>query len=151
MNKQKVKLSKKLRRKQRVRAKVFGTAKRPRFSVFRSLKGIYAQLIDDASGKTLVSASDKENQEIKKSPFGLELTLRSQAQGQGMAERKNQKNNKDGVLGGKVGVAYAIGELIAKKAVKKGIKQVVFDRGSYKYHGRVKALAEGARKGGLKI
>jgi large subunit ribosomal protein L18 len=115
------KKSSKEKRKTRVRAKIRGTAKRPRLSVFRSNKAIYVQLIDDEQRKTLVAASEKE------------LAKKT--------EKKITKTEK----------AKLIGELIAKKALKKKIKAVVFDRGSYRYHGRVKALAEGARKGGLKI
>lgn len=103
----------------RVRATVIGTALRPRLAVFRSLKHISVQLIDDASGKTLVSASD------------LELT----------AKAKSKKSEK----------SELVGKLLAEKAVKKGITAVVFDRRSYKYHGRVKSVATGARAAGLKF
>lgn len=126
MDRQKIKINKRARRKHRVRARVFGTAKRPRFSVFRSLRFIYAQLINDESGKTLVSASENDE----------EITE---------IEKLNDKKP------GKVGIAYVLGELIAKRAKKKGVGQVVFDRGGYKYHGRVKAVADGARRGGLKF
>lgn len=104
------------KRRARVRGKVFGTKKRPRLSVFRSGKHIYAQLIDDEKGETLVSASD----------LGL----------------------REGV---KMEKALAVGEELARRALKLKIKKVVFDRGGYSYHGRVKAVAEGARKGGLKF
>ena len=109
-----------LRRHLRVRKKVFGTAARPRLNVFRSSKHIYAQIIDDLKGVTLVAAStlDKE--------LGL-------------------KN------GGNVEAARKVGELIAKRAKEKGIEAVVFDRGGYVYHGRVQALAEAAREGGLQF
>ena len=113
----------KTRRKKRVRAKLFGTAERPRLSVFRSLNRIYAQIINDEKGKTLVSINNKD-----------------------IKEQKAQKN-----LKGKILVAYNTGLMIANKAKEKGINQVVFDRGSYAYHGRVKSLAEGAKKGGLKF
>lgn len=106
------KQEKRLRRHKRVRAKIFGTAQRPRLCVFKSNQHIYAQLIDDEKGKTLAAASDLE---IKKS-----------------AEKTKE-----------------VGKLIAEKAKVKKIEKVVFDRGGYKYHGRVKALAEGAREGGL--
>ncbi|OGZ35340.1 MAG: 50S ribosomal protein L18 [Candidatus Portnoybacteria bacterium RIFCSPLOWO2_01_FULL_43_11] len=112
-NKQK----KRHRRHKRIRAKTFGTAKRPRFSVFRSNRHIYGQLIDDDKGRTLISVND------------LEIKKKSET--------------------GKIKTAYETGQLIAKKALEKGIKEVVFDRGGYKYHGRVKAAAEGAREGGL--
>nr|WP_207651163.1 50S ribosomal protein L18 [Desulfonispora thiosulfatigenes] len=110
---------KKLRAKKhlKVRQKVNGTPMRPRLNVYRSLKNIYAQLIDDVAGKTLVAAST------------LEL---------------------DGV-GGNIDAAKQVGELIAKKALEKEIKQVVFDRGGNIFHGRIKALAEGAREGGLEF
>ena len=111
----KVKKEKRLRRHRRVRAKIFGTEKRPRLAVFRSLKHIYAQLIDDEKGITLASASSLEVKE------------------------KFSKSKK----------AYLVGQLIAEKAKKLGIKKVVFDRGGFQYHGRVKQLAEGARAGGL--
>lgn len=104
------------RRAYRVRVKVQGTATRPRLSVFRSLKHISVQLIDDAAGRTMVSSSDYAID--AKGKKGLE-------------------------------VATLLGTDIAKKATTAGIKEVVFDRGSYKYHGRVKALADAAREGGL--
>ena len=110
--------SAKERRRRRVRAKVRGTAERPRVSVFRSLRHIYAQIIDDTRGVTLAAASD------------LKL---------------NQKDLS------KTKIAYAVGLELAKRARKQGIKKVVFDRGPYKYHGRVKALAEGLREGGLEF
>lgn len=115
------------RRHKRVRAKIFGTQKRPRLCVFRSNKHIYAQLIDDTKGHTLASASDLQ---LKK-----KINL-----------KENQKK-----FSRKVALAYEVGKLIAKIAKEKGIEKVVFDRGGYKYHGRVKALAEGAREGGLKF
>ncbi len=110
-------------RHRRVRAKVEGTISRPRLCVFRSLNHIYAQVIDDSQGNTLTSASTLDP-EIK-----------------------------DGAAVGKVKVAKAelVGSLVAKRALSKGINQVVFDRGGYKYHGRVKALAEAARREGLKF
>ena len=105
------------RRHIRVRKKVEGTTACPRLNVFRSLANIYAQIIDDTKGVTLLAASSKE-----------------------------LKDSKD--CGNKVG-AREVGKLIAEKAVKAGIKDVVFDRGGYLYHGRVMELAEGAREGGL--
>ena len=112
-----------IRRHHRVRAKVEGTISRPRLCVFRSLNHIYAQVIDDSQGHTLISASTHDP-EIK---------------GNGVA--------------GKVKAAKAelVGSLLAERALSKGISQVVFDRGGYKYHGRVKALAEAARQKGLKF
>lgn len=103
-----------------VRASIKGTAQRPRLSVFRSNKEIYAQLIDDTTGQTLVSANSRQKDLI-------------------------------GQSGNKSDVAGVVGKAIAQKAVGLGIESCVFDRGGYLYHGRVKALAEGAREGGLKF
>ena len=108
-----------LKRHMRVRAKISGTPERPRLSVFRSAKHIYAQIIDDEQGVTLVSAS----------------TMDKDFNG----------------FGGNVEAAAEIGKKVAAKALEKGITEVVFDRGGYVYHGRVKALADGAREGGLKL
>ncbi|HJK94312.1 MAG TPA: 50S ribosomal protein L18 [Polyangiaceae bacterium LLY-WYZ-15_(1-7)] len=105
------------RRKRRIRKKVFGTPERPRLSVYRSAKHIYAQVIDDTSGRTLVSSSSRLKD------FGAE--------------------------GDKKSKAKAVGEALAKAALEKGIDKVVFDRNGYIYHGRVKALADGAREAGL--
>jgi len=110
------------RRHKRVRAKVEGTTSTPRLCVFRSLKHIHAQVIDDSRGNTLASAS----------------TLDPEIIGEGQGKVKAEK-------------AKLVGSLVAKRALGKGIGQVVFDRGGYKYHGRVKALAEAARQGGLKF
>jgi len=110
------------RRHLRVRKKVKGTPERPRLCVYRSLKHIYAQIIDDTRGHTLVAAST------------LDPALRSQLPRTGNKE-----------------AARAVGRLLAQRALEKGITQVVFDRGGYLYHGRVQALAEGAREGGLKF
>ena len=109
-------------RHRRVRQKVTGTPSRPRLCVFRSLNHIYAQLVDDSIGQTLLSMS----------------TLNSQV-----------RNKSDEVV--KTKKAEMVGTLLAEKALNGGIKQVVFDRGGYKYHGRVKALAEAARKAGLEF
>ena len=106
----------------RVRARLKGSTGSPRLCVFRSLNHIYAQLIDDEKGHTLVTASTLDG-EIKPGVDGKAKSAR----------------------------AGLVGELVAKRALDKGIKQVVFDRGGYKYHGRVKALAEAARKAGLKF
>ena len=110
------------RRHQRVRAKIAGTAVRPRLSVFRSNKYVYAQLIDDRAGRTLAASSD------------LKLPRSTKGKKPAKAERSRQ-----------------VGEQLAKVALERQIKAAVFDRGGYKYHGRVKALAEGARQGGLKL
>ncbi|MHB8103942.1 MAG: 50S ribosomal protein L18 [Dehalococcoidales bacterium] len=112
-----------VRRHHRVRAKISGTPKQPRLCVFRSLNHIYAQVVDDSQGRTLVAAS----------------TLDAE-----IAKDTNKKKNK-------TGRAELVGTLLAKRAVEKKISQVAFDRGGFKYHGRVKALAEAARKGGLKF
>ncbi len=111
-----------LRRHLRVRKKIRGSAQRPRLSVYRSLSHIYAQVIDDDTGHTLAAATD------------LEAATRSQLNG----KRKTE-------------VAKLVGELVAQRALERGIRQVVFDRGGYRYHGRVKALAEAARETGLKL
>ena len=108
------------KRHARVRAKLSGTAARPRLNVFRSNKHVYAQVIDDVNGVTLASASSLEKD------FGLESTANLEA-------------------------AQKIGELVAKRAAEKGISAVVFDRGGYLYHGRVKALADAARENGLEF
>ncbi len=124
------KQKKRLRRHKRIRAKVSGTIKQPRLCVNRSSKHIRAQIIDDEKGKTLVAASDQE--------------LKSKT------TVKEQKDKKE-IKKGKIAIAYKVGKLIAEKAIKKKISKVIFDRGGYKYHGRVKSLAEGAREGGLKF
>ncbi|MCX7778976.1 MAG: 50S ribosomal protein L18 [Patescibacteria group bacterium] len=129
--KMKRKDQRKERRHRRVRAKIFGTKNRPRLSVFRSLKHIYAQIINDEVGNTLVAASDLEFRKSKP-----------------LVKSKKIKEEK-GMKAGKIAVAYQVGKLIAEKALKKKIKKVVFDRGGFKYHGRIKALADGARDGGL--
>jgi large subunit ribosomal protein L18 len=108
-----------LRIHKRIRRKIRGTSERPRLAVFRSVKHIYAQVIDDRSGRTLVSASS------------------------------NEKNAS--VAGGNVGGAKEVGKLVGERAKQAGIKAVVFDRGGYLYHGRVKALADAAREAGLEF
>jgi len=110
------------RRHSRVRAKVQGTTPRPRLCVFRSLNHIYAQIIDDSRGHTLTSAS----------------TLDPEIKSETMGKAKTDK-------------AKLVGSLVANRALTKGITQIAFDRGGYKYHGRVKALAEAARQAGLKF
>lgn len=109
-----------VKRHLRVRKKVFGTPERPRLSVYRSEKNIYAQLIDDVNAVTLVAASSLDK----------------------AFEVKNGSNKESAKL---------VGELVAKKAIEKGITEVVFDRGGYIYHGRVESLATGAREAGLKF
>jgi large subunit ribosomal protein L18 len=110
------------RRRARIRGKITGTPERPRLNVFRSLDNIYAQVIDDAAGHTLASAStiDKE-----------------------IAKQVEGKNKLD--------AAKIVGKVLAERAKTAGISSVIFDRGGYKYHGRVAALAEGAREGGLEF
>lgn len=108
------------RRRRRVRAKISGTAERPRLAVFKSNTGLYAQIIDDVAGKTLVSASSK-SKELK----------------------GKIKNNAEG--------AKTLGAAVAEKAKAANISEVVFDRGGFVYHGRVKAIADGAREAGLKF
>lgn len=109
-------INKKLRRQKRTRAKVQGNMDKPRLSVFRSNNYIYAQIINDEKGETIISVSEKD-----------------------LSEKKVNKTEK----------AKEVGLALAKKAIEKKIKAVVFDRGSYAYHGRVKSLADGAREGGL--
>ena len=111
------------RRHRRVRAKISGTAQRPRLNVFRSSAHIYAQVIDDTRGHTLAAASD------------LEETVRERA-GEGATKSARAKT---------------VGEVIAERAKEAGIEAVLFDRGGFLYHGRVKAVADGAREGGLKF
>jgi len=123
-------------RHKRVRGKVFGTLKRPRLCVFRSSKHIYAQLIDDEKGKVLGFANDLK---LKKKRDKLQKT-------KDKSEAKDKK-----VLSGKLVIAFEVGKLIAQKAKELKINEIIFDRGGYKYHGRVKTLAEGARTGGLKF
>jgi large subunit ribosomal protein L18 len=133
----KLKQEKRDRRHKRVRAKVSGTSKVPRFCVFRSNKHIYGQLIDDEKGKTIMSASDTDLPKLKqKKPSPAKS---------GTADGKEKKIERKA----KIAKAYEVGKMIAKKALEKKIKKVVFDRGGYKYHGRVKAVAEGARDAGL--
>lgn len=110
------------RRHNRVRSKLSGTSERPRLNVFRSDKHIYAQVIDDDAGHTLAAAST------------IDTDLQSEVEGKSKTDR-----------------AKLVGELVAKRAQDKGVKQVVFDRGGYKYHGRVKALADAAREAGLEF
>lgn len=118
MNKNKQKNLKLAIRHKRVRSRVVGIAERPRLAVFKANRHIYAQLIDDSVGKTLVSASSKE-----------------------VSQSKGKKSD----------VSKEVGKMIAAKAVTKNIKSVKFDRGGFPYHGRIKALAEGAREGGLEF
>jgi len=122
MERVKEKRLKRLRRHRRVRKKVFGTPERPRLAVYRSLKHIYAQIIDDTQERTLVACST------------LSPDVREEVK-----------------YGGNVAAAKVVGRRIAEKAIAAGIKKVVFDRGGFKYHGRVKALADAAREAGLEF
>jgi large subunit ribosomal protein L18 len=110
------------RRHDRVRASVTGSPDRPRLNIFRSLMHIYAQVIDDSTGHTLVSAST------------IDADVRAQMTGKKKAEQ-----------------AKLVGQIVAQRAKDKGVSKVVFDRGGYRYHGRVKAVADGAREGGLEF
>jgi len=141
------KQEKRVRRHKRVRAKVFGTSSVPRLCVFRSDKHIYAQVIDDEKGKTLVSTSDQETKISKNAKLKASTSAKATADEQNLKEKKDEE--KKIIRTAKIAVAYEVGRLLAEKSLNKKIKKVVFDRGGYKYHGRVKALAEGARKGGL--
>jgi large subunit ribosomal protein L18 len=123
MSTAKTRLKMRIRRHHRIRIKVRGSAERPRLCVFRSSRHIYAQLIDDAVGKTLASSSSNET------GFPAE----------------------GGAKGSNVAGARRVGELLASRAVSRGINKAVFDRAGYKYHGRVRALADGARSQGLTL
>lgn len=121
MNKNKAKQHRRTRRRVGIRKRVIGTPERPRLSVFRSNNHIYVQVIDDMAGTTLASASTRD------------------------------KSVGSGSAGGNADAAKAVGVVIAERAKKAGVEQVVFDRGGFKYHGRVKALADAARENGLKF
>ncbi|MGE3803053.1 MAG: 50S ribosomal protein L18 [Gemmataceae bacterium] len=121
MDQQKTKKHRQLRRRRHVRRKMLGTTERPRLSVFRSSKHIYAQLIDDVAGQTLASASSRV------------------------------KKGTEGAYGGNTKAAADVGKQLAELAKSKGIDKAAFDRGHYRYHGRVKALADAARAGGLQF
>lgn len=122
MDQQKTKHRRQLRRRRHVRSHVVGTAQRPRLTVFRSSKHIYAQLIDDDAGVTLASASSRAKDTRSAVPYG-----------------------------GNIKASQAVGKKLAEIALAKGIQLAAFDRGHYRYHGRVKALADAAREGGLKF
>lgn len=120
MDRQKRKNLSWLKRHNRVRKKVFGNAERPRLSIYRSLKNIYTQLIDDMNSRTLISISTRDTRLKNKLKYG-----------------------------GNTQAAALLGQILAEVAKAKGITRVIFDRGGYSYHGRIKALADAARKGGL--
>ena len=111
-----------LKRKKRIRKKVYGTSEKPRLSVFRSARHIYAQVIDDSIGQTLAAASS------------LEKTIRESS------EAKN-----------KLSAANTVGKIVGQRALEKGVKKIVFDRNGFLYHGRIKAVSDGAREAGLKF
>ena len=120
IHKPKTRGQRRYRRHLRIRKKVHGTNERPRLAVHRSLKHVYAQIIDDVSGRTLLGVSDQAK----------DISVKE---------------------AGKVAASFAVGKLLGERAAAAGIKQVVFDRGGYPYHGRVKAVADGARKAGLEF
>jgi large subunit ribosomal protein L18 len=122
MDAQKTKKRRQLRRRRHVRSKVLGSAERPRLTVFRSSKHIYAQLIDDMTGVTLAAASSRTKEVRGANPYG-----------------------------GNIKASQAVGKKLAEVAIAKGITLAAFDRGHYRYHGRIKALADAAREGGLKF
>ncbi len=122
MNPQKAKAKARLRRRRHVRRRVVGTTERPRLTVFRSSKHIYAQLIDDLNGRTLAAASSLAPEIHKDLPYG-----------------------------GNVKAAQVVGKRLAEVAKEKGIQKAAFDRGHYRYHGRIKALVDAAREGGLQF
>ena len=122
MDQQKAKKVRQLRRRRHVRSKVVGSAERPRLTVFRSSKHIYAQLIDDQTGSTLASASSRTKY--------IAASL---------------------AYGGNIKASQVVGKKLAEQALAKGITKAAFDRGHYRYHGRIKALADAAREGGLKF
>ncbi len=147
------KQQKKRRRHKKIRARLKGTMRIPRLCVFRSAKHIYCQLIDDEKSIILATARD---QEFKKSHHtraaakGGKEDLSSLSRKEISTLHKKPKEEKTGRTG-KIGIAFEVGKLIAEKALEKKIDKIIFDRGGYKYHGRIKSLAEGAREGGLKF
>lgn len=135
-NLQQIKEVKKERRRLRIRAKILGDSKNPRLAIFRSGKHISAQLIDDINGKTLAAVSDFS---LGKKTVGKKKRVVPVAP-KDLGDRTN-----------KVAIGYEVGKLIAEKAKKLGIETAIFDRGGFAYHGRIKAVAEGAREGGIKF
>jgi large subunit ribosomal protein L18 len=134
----------------RIRKKMQGTAERPRLNVYRSLNHIYVQVIDDLHGQTLVSASSAEGIKAEGKKPESKKAQGEQAEGQ-KPEGQKDGHKKEKRTGGNVAAAKALGKVIAERAKAKGVKKVVFDRGGYIYHGRVKALADAAREGGLEF
>ena len=158
------------KRKRRVRRRVKGSPARPRLSVFRSSRHIYAQLIDDTTGSTLAAVSTlspdyaKAVEEAKaaeaaraaeEAKAAEAAKAEAEAEGDQKAKAKKGKGKKkkkaEPVFKAKIGAAQRVGLLIAQKAKDKGVSQVVFDRNGFLYHGRIKAVADGARKGGLEF
>lgn len=137
------KVNKKLKKQTRVRVKVQGTTKVPRLSVYRSNQAIYAQLIDDSKGQTIVGVSQRH---LNKKTATTETRNKPETQKFSGSDKFN-----DSAVARKMSRAREVGLLIAKLAKKRGITRVVFDRGSYRYHGRVKQVADGAREGGLEF
>lgn len=134
----KQKIEKRYKRHKRIKAKIIGTKEKPRLCVFSSNRHVYAQLIDDEKQRTMTMASDLEIKKTKSKKT---------------EEKTGKEDSKTGVQirKGKIAPSYEVGKLIAQKAKELKISKVVFDRAGYKYHGRIKALAEGAREGGLKF
>lgn len=130
-----------LKRHKRIRNRLFGTAEKPRFCVYRSLNHIYAQIIDDVEGRTLVSASSLK----------IELPPATAAKPGKEDEEKGEKKGGGKPQSVKIRRSRAVGKSIAEKALQKGIKKVSFDRGGFLYHGRIAALADEARKNGLEF
>ena len=128
-----IKKQKRHRRHKKIRTRIKGTAQRPRFCVFRSLQHIYAQLIDDEKNNVLISVSDLD---IKNPSTGKKKS----SSGEAGAKRGSKENS-----------AFEIGKLIAEKSKELKVTEVVFDRGGFIFHGRIKAVADGAREGGLKF
>lgn len=132
------KVAARIRRKKHVRKMIVGKKPTPRLSVFRSNMHIYAQIIDDLTGRTLASANSNQAE--------VKALLSQPAEDEGDGKKKKEKK-----LSSKLKVSFIVGELVAKKALEAKIDTIIFDRNGYLYHGRVKALAEGARKAGLKF
>ncbi len=126
------------RRHARIQRKLRGTAERPRLVVYRSLRHVEAQLVDDDRGVTLLGVSTRAP------------AVRA-AKGEGEKGKKGEKGEKGDERSAKVAASFEAGRLLAERAREAGVEQVVFDRGGFRYHGRVKALADGARKGGLRF
>jgi len=159
----KAKVSPRVRRQARVRKKVRGTTERPRLCVFRSLGNIYVQVIDDEKGVTIAQASSidpefkapEKPKPVEKPAVAAALPAAPEAAGKGAKKDKGAKKpepeakKKPAPVGYKVLCSQSVGSLIAKRLLEKGVKNVVFDRNGFLYHGRVRAVADAARKAGL--